>query len=46
MRMRTALDGLWTMWEISRGKVNNWKVFVGGKEISPDDVGPHTRSGH
>lgn len=38
MRMRTALDGLWTMWEISRGKVNNWKVFVGGKEISPDDL--------
>ncbi|OWZ78206.1 inositol-pentakisphosphate 2-kinase [Cryptococcus neoformans Tu401-1] len=38
MRMRTALDGLWTMWEISRGKSNNWKVFIGSKEISPDDL--------
>lgn len=44
--MRTALDGLWTMWEISRGKSNNWKVFIGSKEISPDDVGRSSRSRH
>ncbi|ADV22064.1 inositol-pentakisphosphate 2-kinase [Cryptococcus gattii E566] len=38
MRIRTAVDGLWKMWEISRGKNNNWKVFIGGKEISPEDL--------
>lgn len=46
MRMRTAIDGLWTMWEISRGKNNNWKVFIGGKEISPEDVRPRSRCDH
>lgn len=46
MRIRTAVDGLWKMWEISRGKNNNWKVFIGGKEISPEDVRPRSRCDH
>jgi inositol-pentakisphosphate 2-kinase len=33
-----ALEGLWAGWRASEGKWNNWRVFVDGKEVSPEDV--------
>jgi len=36
-RMKTALNSLWDAWSDSDGTINNFKVFVGGKKILPED---------
>ncbi|KAJ6490689.1 inositol-pentakisphosphate 2-kinase [Mycena vitilis] len=36
-RMKTALNSLWDAWASSNGTINNFKVFVRGKRISPTD---------
>ncbi|KAF8205677.1 inositol-pentakisphosphate 2-kinase [Mycena galopus ATCC 62051] len=36
-RMKTALDGLWDAWIDSSGAINNFKIFVRGRQILPDD---------
>jgi hypothetical protein len=38
MRMRKALDALWGAWRESGGANNNWRVFVDGKVVLPEDV--------
>jgi hypothetical protein len=36
--MRKALDALWGAWRESGGANNNWRVFVDGKVVLPEDV--------
>ncbi|KAJ7264995.1 inositol-pentakisphosphate 2-kinase [Mycena haematopus] len=36
-RMKTALNGLWDAWLDSNGTINNFKVFVRGRKILPEE---------
>jgi inositol-pentakisphosphate 2-kinase len=37
-RIKTAIGALWDLWSSSDGQSNNWRVFVDGKAIGPDEV--------
>jgi len=46
-RVQQALDGLWSIWKDTAGAKNNWRVYVNGKPIMPDQVNqvPDRQSG-
>ncbi|WVQ83029.1 hypothetical protein IAT38_005167 [Cryptococcus sp. DSM 104549] len=37
-RMLKALEGLWEMWSTTTAKANNWRVFVDGHAVTPDQA--------
>ena len=37
-RVERALEGLWGIWTSSDGLKNNWRVFLNGKPLKPDQV--------
>ncbi|WVQ96629.1 hypothetical protein IAU59_003734 [Kwoniella sp. CBS 9459] len=38
-KMTLAVDHLWQMWVENGGKGNNWRMFINGDKINPDQVG-------
>jgi inositol-pentakisphosphate 2-kinase len=37
-RVRKALESLWNSWIENDGQINNLKIFVGGRTITPPQV--------
>jgi hypothetical protein len=38
IRVGKAIDDLWSIWMETKGKKNNWRVYVDGKVVLPDQV--------
>ncbi|WWC70892.1 uncharacterized protein I206_104844 [Kwoniella pini CBS 10737] len=38
VRMRSAIKGLWGMWTESDGQENNWRVFIDGERVNPNQI--------
>ncbi|OCF30439.1 hypothetical protein I316_07926 [Kwoniella heveanensis BCC8398] len=38
MKMNHAIEQLWGMWVDSGGKGNNWRLFIDGDRIKPDQI--------